>query len=331
MTLPWLQSTETHLLEQNQAGRLPQVQLLFGQTGVGKYVLIEQLARHLLCLQPNENHQACGVCASCELFNEGTHPDVKYVTPDGASQMITIGQIRETITFIGQTPLMGRFRLVLLRHAERMNMPAANALLKVLEEPPSKTLFFLTTRELSAVLPTIRSRCIAQPVPLPSRKHSVAWLETQDYTPSEVTFALMLASGAPLAAQALLLAEQLPVYQKSLAIWIDYICQRQDAQALVTDWLQYDSEHWLDCLLVFALDIIRLRYEVNEVDWVINFAAGQIATLIQATTTDAWLQHYALVLARKKVLKTGCVLNKQLLLEDIVLSFGVTQSEKLMA
>ncbi|MFG1488548.1 DNA polymerase III subunit delta', partial [Oceanospirillum sp. HFRX-1_2] len=135
----WQQEYWNQLIGQHRSGRLPHALLLAGEEGIGKYHLARAMAAYLLCRQPAET--ACGECASCALFHAGTHPDLMEVMPESEGKQIKIEQIRKLQTFANKTAQQGGFRVVVLQPADAMNINAANALLKNLEEPGNNVLF----------------------------------------------------------------------------------------------------------------------------------------------------------------------------------------------
>ena len=117
---------------------LPHALLFHGIEGLGKSALAWQLAKSLLCESPVDDAMACGICPSCRRYTAGTHPDLKSVTPLGDSRVIGVDQIREVGQFSTLTPHTAKRKVILLDPAEAMNTSAANAFLKVLEEPPMR-------------------------------------------------------------------------------------------------------------------------------------------------------------------------------------------------
>src|SRR5690606_35134570 len=104
--------------------------------------------------------EGCGTCAACERIGAGLHPDVVTLERQGASQSIPIEVIRtRVIPALGLAPHEGRARFFLIEEATSLLGPAANALLKPLEEPPARTHFILCTSSVGELLPTIKSRC----------------------------------------------------------------------------------------------------------------------------------------------------------------------------
>jgi DNA polymerase-3 subunit delta' len=99
----------------------------------------------------------CGACGTCRKIFSGNHPDVIFVRADGPR--IKIGRIRALLDTLSMKAMEGKRRAVIIPEAGLLNREAANALLKVLEEPPEGTVFILAAREPSELLPTIVSRC----------------------------------------------------------------------------------------------------------------------------------------------------------------------------
>ena len=201
-------------------GRLPHALLVHGMRGVGKLALAERIAQMLLCEHADEAKRPCGACAGCRWFLAGSHPDFRRLEPEALAQQpaeqtgeepaepggrrakpsieIKIDQVRELTDFLNVGSHRGRLRVALVHPAEDMNVHAANALLKGLEEPPPSVVFLLVPHRPAGLLPTIRSRCVALPVPLPPREAALQWLAEQGV--KDAARWLAYAGGAPLRA-----------------------------------------------------------------------------------------------------------------------------------
>lgn len=188
---------------------LPHALLLTGVEGIGKRRFGRAVVDRLLCEAPG-SAGACGQCASCRLLAADTHPDFRLVVPDGdgetdaddgdkkaaTSRQIKIDQIRALEEFVYVGSYRGGARVALIDPAEAMNPAAANALLKILEEPPERVHFLLVASRYRLLLPTIRSRCRMLKLPRPAAADASAWLERQAPTvPAEL---LDLLGGTPL-------------------------------------------------------------------------------------------------------------------------------------
>ena len=143
-------------------GTLPPTLLFAGPEGVGKRLTAIAMAQALNCERPmpfgDAGNDACGQCAACTRIARGVHADVLVIEP-GETGTIKIEQVREVIDRAGYRPFEGRRRVVVIDGAEALGLPAQDAILKTLEEPPSASVFVLVTDRPDVLLPTVRSRC----------------------------------------------------------------------------------------------------------------------------------------------------------------------------
>lgn len=200
LPLPWLAAPWQRALRARSAHAL----LVHGPRGVGQYELGLALAETWLCesMSRRPDDAPCGVCAACRLLRARSHPDLLVLVPDaerdelgwsqrGAedeeggsdrsgrkkpSKEIRIEAIRDAIGFASTTSARGRGKVVVIHPAERMNVVAANAFLKTLEEPPGAARFVLSSAAPDALLPTIRSRCQAIAIAVPPTEVANDWL-----------------------------------------------------------------------------------------------------------------------------------------------------------
>jgi DNA polymerase-3 subunit delta' len=142
-------------------GTLPPSLLFAGPSGVGKRLTAVALAQTLNCDNPStyaDGLDACGACKPCTRIAKGVHADVFLVEP-GDTGSINIAQIREVVDRAGYRPFEGRRRVVIIDDADALGIPAQDAVLKTLEEPPPASVFVLVTDRPDVLLPTVRSRC----------------------------------------------------------------------------------------------------------------------------------------------------------------------------
>jgi DNA polymerase-3 subunit delta' len=190
--------------------RLPHALLLVGPPGVGKAEFSVQLAALLLCESPGKLLVACGQCQGCHWFTTENHPDFRRIAPESAdeaeegvsekakkkSTSILIGQIRALEDFVFVGSHRNGKRIVLVTEADAMNPAAANALLKILEEPPPNVYFILVSSKTRSLLPTIRSRCRAIGFGAPATTDAATWMTENGLGADKARF-LDLAGGAP--------------------------------------------------------------------------------------------------------------------------------------
>jgi len=135
--------------------KLSHAYLFSGPAGTGKRLVAMRLAKSLQC--DAECGKPCDRCLPCKKVEEGNHPDISVVEPDG--QFIKVEQIREMQKRVGYKPFEGKATVCIIDGADRLNISAANSLLKTLEEPPAQTHLILTAENIRVVIPTILSRC----------------------------------------------------------------------------------------------------------------------------------------------------------------------------
>ena len=194
--LPWHADLWQRLAQRR--AQLPHALLLQGATGLGKRRFARRLARALLCQAPTAAGDACTQCKSCVLFRAGTHPDLLWIERDQDRTTITIEQIRSLTVFLGLTAHTSARQLVIVTPAEAMNLSAANALLKLLEEPPGASVFLLVSSRPTRLPATVRSRCTPIVFRPPSAASTRQWLSEHVGRVDEA--ALTQAAGAPLLA-----------------------------------------------------------------------------------------------------------------------------------
>jgi DNA polymerase-3 subunit delta' len=256
--LPWLVSTFADLQQRRAQGRLAHALMFVGPAGIGKHQLAERFAQSLLCAQPHADGQPCGHCHACSLYAAGTHPDLFRLSPEEDSKNIRIDQIRALIEGMSLSSHYGRHKVVILNPADAMNIAAANALLKTLEEPPADTILLLVTDRPSFLPATIRSRCQTLRLALPARDEAQAWLATQLGNPEEAAVLLALAGGAPLAALDLA-DEQLARRQEMLNGWQQLASGKADPVKLAADWVKPGLRLPITWIYGWVADMIRLR------------------------------------------------------------------------
>lgn len=165
------------LLRAAVEGRRPgHAYLLCGVEGTGEKTLARIFAQALLC---GGGEKPCGRCGACAKFLKGVHPDFTVVSKSGDKTAILVEQIRALREEIFIRPNESEYRVVLIEDADSMNLAAANALLKVLEEPPSYAVFLLTAKSRRSLPETIASRCMTVELFGVSQKEAEEWLREQ--------------------------------------------------------------------------------------------------------------------------------------------------------
>jgi DNA polymerase-3 subunit delta' len=163
---------ERTLLDAYRSGRIPHAWLIGGAQGIGKATLAYRMARFVLA---HGDPAAQNVQKAATLELDPAHPVARHVAADTHGGLLTlertandkgvmrtvisVEQTRETIAFFGSTAAVDGWRVCIVDTVDELNPNAANALLKVLEEPPRRSMFLLVSHAPARVLPTIQSRC----------------------------------------------------------------------------------------------------------------------------------------------------------------------------
>lgn len=297
--------------------------LLHGPAGIGKRALAERLMALLLCKSPVAL-QPCGQCKSCHLLAAGSHPDNYVLEPEEADKPIKVDQVRALVNFVVQTAQLGGRKVILVEPTEAMNLNAANALLKSLEEPSGDTVLLLISHQPSRLLPTIKSRCVQQACPLPSERVSLEWLgeALPGTSEQEIRELLYLAAGSPLAAVRL----QAQGVREQRALVVEGVKKLHKQQISVSQL----AEGWKDVPLPLLFDWfcdwahLILRYQLTQDEQglgptdmakVVQYLA-QKAPQSKVLSIQEWLLQQ-----RQKVLGKAN-LNRVLLLEALLVQWA---------
>ncbi|MBX3611391.1 MAG: DNA polymerase III subunit delta' [Hydrogenophaga sp.] len=209
---PWLLRQLRQLL-----GQRGHAVLLAGPSGLGQYELALALARAWLCERPTADG-ACGQCASCHAIDVRTHADLCALMPETLcmtlgwpidesdqreiddkkrkpSRFIRVEAARQAVAFTQTTSARGGLKVVMVYPADRLNIEAANTLLKTLEEPSPGVRFVLATEAVHQLLPTIRSRCQTVQLGWPDPVEGREWLQDHGGLSESAAMAWWQASG----------------------------------------------------------------------------------------------------------------------------------------
>jgi DNA polymerase-3 subunit delta' len=243
---------------------LPHALLLRGPRGIGKLVFARALAQALLCEASAEHGRACGACRACSWFDSGSHPDCRQIEPESESAegeegekksiAITVSQIRALADFINLSSHRGGPKVVVIHPAEMLNVNAANALLKNLEEPPPRTHFVLVTHRPHQLLPTIKSRCQQIALAVPEAATAAAWLAEKGVKDPDI--ALAHVGNAPLLALELDRTE----YWGARAAFMRHLTAL-DLDVLSAGEAVHDfpTPHVIACLQKWSYDLVHYR------------------------------------------------------------------------
>ena len=317
---PW-QAT----LWQQLAGRAQHAHayLLHGPAGIGKRALAERLMARLLCQRP-VGPAACGQCKSCHLLAAGSHPDNYILQPEEVDKAIKVDQVRDLVNFVVQTAQLAGRKAVLVEPAEAMNLNAANALLKSLEEPSGDTVLLLISHQPSRLLPTVRSRCVQQACPLPSQALSQDWLAQAlpECVEEERAELLCLATGSPLVA--VRMHAQGVRQQRALVVeGVKKLLKQQIAPSpLAESWNAVALQLLFDWFCDWAQLILRYQLTRDETGLGQADMRKVVQYLAEKTPQPKVLQMQDWLLAQRQKVMGKANLNRVLLLEALLVQWA---------
>jgi DNA polymerase-3 subunit delta' len=254
-----------------------------GPVGTGRSEMAIALAKAIYCKVSVDD--SCGECLQCRKVEHGNHPDLHTVEPEGAS--IKIEQIRELQKEFAYRATASQTKIYILHHAEKMTVPAANSLLKFLEEPASKVVAILITENGNALLPTIQSR--AQWIsfnPMP-RDEMIATLLEEGHAAVLVQPAAHITAGLNAARELIganWFAEMrnvvLQLAKETLTRFPSSIVTIQ--QKLIKTELADHMSTLFDLLILWFKDMVQLRLGrrdnlvfTDQLDWMGSLASGR--------------------------------------------------------
>ncbi|HKP46861.1 MAG TPA: DNA polymerase III subunit delta' [Pyrinomonadaceae bacterium] len=260
-----------------ETDRLPGALLFSGEDGVGKKLFALEIAKALNCVTPRGS-EACGVCPSCVRTAQinfpasdesddwkgiiwTNHPDVGVVV--APKRVLLVEQMRDIEREANYRPFEGKARVFIIEDADKLNDSSANALLKVLEEPPQTSHLILLTSRPGWLLPTIRSRCqTIRFSPLTSGEIEYYLTANKIASPSEAKIRARLARGS---------------LSRALEEDFDAFVEQRDAMLEVVEALANDGR----------MQLLRSSEQLNEAQYKDEFEAR--LDVLETLVRDVWM------------------------------------------
>ena len=304
-------AAEMAFLETAAAQRLPHAWLLSGPRGIGKMTLAYRMARFQLS-QGNGRGDLFGGPSSLQMPPErelfcrilaGGHGDLRIIerivnpATKKLRSEIVVDQIRGLSRFFSMTSAEGGWRIAIIDGAEEMNPNAANALLKLLEEPPQKCLLLLVSHAPGRLLPTIRSRCRHLALRALDEADALAVLtqQTPDLDQSECLGLVRLAEGSPGRALAMADAGGLQTYGELISMVrdlpdLDYAAVHAlgDRLARAKDEAAYQV--WVDLLRLWLSRLARGGAGLEQMRDAVSGEVALADRLTEAVGLDRWVE-----------------------------------------
>ncbi len=318
--LPWQIKAATHFLQGQD--NLGHAWLIHGSKGIGKLNFAMIISACLLC-EESASEFACGKCISCNWILNKNHPDLRILKPESVkinqsfkgfwyedthhsvsyskkklSKEIRINQIRELESWVNITTHRENWKIILIFPAESLNEISGNSLLKVLEEPPQKTLFFLVSHSPDFLLPTLVSRCHRLFLATPNKEISANWLKDTHKIRGDF---LAVNGGTPLSA--LYRADK---NESSYPLWVASLIKTlaNGNKSMFREFSKvFEKEtsiQWIEVLQCICFDLILLRIG-SEIHYytVLENSLKSIAShinLMDVLNMFRWLCHQKIII-----------------------------------
>jgi len=312
-----------------ESKRMHHAYLFVGPKGVGKFHAALALTAALNCKERPEGRfqSACGECPSCRKVDSRQHPDLHILEPDG--QFIKIDQVRAIQKAATSRPYEGKFQVVIVDGIHQMGDEAANAMLKILEEPPEAMHFFLITDQPNRLLDTIRSRCqLLRFGSLPDDDVAALVAEhakQMDPSPPSkyLSVAARFAEGSP--GRAVSILESGILERRAQAVHQMLIIDPVYARTLLdqAEMLYKDKPYffeYIDVLKVFLRDVMLFK-TLGHLERCVNLdLPEEIDALAAALTMDEVLQRIDSLNRCQRLLERP--INPQLIAEELLLQLA---------
>ena len=249
-----------------ETDRVGHAYIFAGEEGSGRATLAYCFAKALQC--ESDSSESCDSCKSCKQAESGNHPDIIYLTHDKLG-IISVSEIREQIVDSMQIkPYSSRYKIYIIKDAEKMTEEAQNALLKTIEEPPEYGIIIFITTDIEKLLQTIRSRCITYTTkPVKEKDIHDFLIEKYGIDEKRATFAIEYAGGN--LGKAILLAtnEEYEQLIKSV-IYLESNIFEMDMEEIAdtigrATGFKININDYLDLMMMWYRDIIVLKVTGN--------------------------------------------------------------------
>ena len=316
MIYPWQKDIWSQFIQYLDNSRLPHSLLLAGPSGLGKLEFCLSFIKRMNCKSPTAKNEACDECKDCKLFLARTHPDIFLINVDENSDQIKIDEIRELNHFMTLSRQQGQFKVVCINQAENMNINAANAILKTLEEPPENSTLILVSHRIESLLPTIRSRCQIWKFKAPETKQALGWLNQHNKAQDWETL-LSVSGNRPIHALALKesgLGDSRAQYYASL----DQIMLNQEKVTKISAKLQNEE---LETLVIWqqswCSDLVRCYFKKEPMTLENPDIRRSLHSLVGRVDLQSLFQYMEKLIEFRRFSRAP--LNKRLFVEDMLI------------
>ena len=316
MIYPWQADQWRQSLRYLICKRLAHAILISGPSAIGKLEFCLSYIQRMNCTQPTKENNACGACRNCNFFKARTHPDIRMLNVDEDVDQIKVDDIREINQFMSLSRQQGLYKIVCINQADLMNINAANALLKTLEEPPANSILFLISHRADALLATLKSRCQIWRFCVPSNNQALKWLQQQ--TESAAWESLLPVSGnRPLLALQLYetgLGEARTAFYRD----ISQLMHHKEKVTKISAKLQNEElETLVSWLQSWCADLVRCHYRKEPVTLENPDIRRSLHSLVGQVDLQSLFSFWDKLIELRRF--SSAPLNKRLFIEDMLI------------
>lgn len=323
MIYPWQTEQWQQFSQRKSLNRLPHALLLTGMQGMGKAHFADAITRSLLCQKTqNAEPDAACVCHACGMLNGRAHPNVLWIEPEKPGQAIKVDPIREVTDFINQTSLHNGYRIVIINPANQMNVNAANALLKTLEEPSVGALLVLISHQDAGLPATILSRCQRLLFAKPNQTIAVDWLRQQiKETEFDPELMLAITEGGPLSVLTMLQDDYMTQRAALYAAFGTLSDKKSNPIAAASQMQSAELMTILSLSISFVMDCVRLQMHCDQSLLNNRDVVTHLSNAAARISTQKALQFLTYLNSCRRQLLAGINPNKALLIETIMINW----------
>lgn len=299
--LPWQEQPYNQLVQLKNNNTLPNVLLLQGKEPANLLCIAKQFINKQIC-QKSTGKLACGLCNNCYWFENNHHPDVCMILPENST--IKIEAIRRLTEFANLQSANKQY--VLLSQAEKLTLPAVNAILKTLEESSTNITFLLTTCNTHRLPATLRSRTYALTCPTPSFHAAKDYLNAKMPHLNNIEFYLWMSQN-----DINLACQWSSANIDLLDTFVSLLTQKQCPIAVATKWQVFEPDAIFAFLEAMITTLTTEQYPTSM--------RTTLLPLIGMLSKPRLFLLWSFFLKQKKIYQQSPIINTQLLLENLLI------------
>lgn len=248
------------------SGKTGHCYTLVGEAGMGKSTFTSYISKMIVC----ERKNACGVCKSCIMAEAGTHPDIIRIVPEEDKTSIGINVMRGMVEDIYIRPYSADKKVYIINNFEKALIPAQNAVLKALEEPPEYVVFLLTVSSEKDVLETVKSRSVMLKM-MPYTREEIKLALTEHISEKDAEFISGLCGGNIGKGLRLTQNESFKELRKNIFAALDELIKNGRIMPFAEVFKKENTDNVsdvLECTLGFFRDM--LMHKISQEELIIN-------------------------------------------------------------